>query len=117
MKKLIQVNGHLLIEPLKQEEFIASDKTTFQEIGVVIDFDPALDPNWDPIPHTGIPSNLYPEIECPIHKGDKVYFDSWLAAKYPTGEHDERGEKRFYWLVKWEDVRMIEHAEVPEQSM
>jgi len=37
------VNGHLLIEPLPQESFIASDRETYQEIGVVIDYDADFD--------------------------------------------------------------------------
>jgi hypothetical protein len=38
--------------------------------------------------------------------GDKVYFDSWLAAKYP-----KEGTDDFYWLVKWDDVRAVEHPQ------
>ena len=41
-----------------------------------------------------------------VNVGDKVYFDAWLAAKFP-GEKD--GEH--YWLIKWEHVRAIENAE------
>jgi co-chaperonin GroES (HSP10) len=79
------VNGHLIIEPVSHEEFIASQNTTYQEIGVVVSID---------------------EVDYIKAKvGDKVYFDSWLAAKYPK----TNGE--FYWLVKWEDVRAIEHVE------
>jgi hypothetical protein len=79
------VNGHLLIEPLEHEQFMSSTKGTYEEIGIVLAVD---------------------ETEFIPKKGDKVYFDSWLAAKYPAGPD------KFYWLVKWEDVRAIEHVEV-----
>lgn len=79
------VNGHLLIEPVIHDSFIASQGETYDEIGTVIAY-------WD----------NYTSDERRI--GDKVYFDSWLAAKYP------KNDKEYYWLVKWEDVRAIEHA-------
>lgn len=91
---LIPVNGHLLIEPVAHEEFMASERNTYEEVGVVI-----CEPRDMP--------ELAPLV------GNKVFFDSWLAAKYPKtdGKPDE-----FYWLVKWEDVRAIEHVEpIPEQ--
>ena len=86
MKK--PVNGHILIEPVKQEAFMSSAQQTYQEVGKVISRDLHL---------TGV-----------VEPGDMVYFDAWLAAKYPNPT-DPDG---FYWLVKWEDVRMIDdHAE------
>jgi hypothetical protein len=97
------VNGHLLIEPLPQESFIASDRETYQEIGVVIDYDEDFDDDtqvW-----TGTAVAQPPKL---INKGDKVYFDSWLAAKFP------KDKDSFYWLVKWEDVRGVDYAEIPE---
>lgn len=81
------VNGHLLIEPIKHEAFMASQRETYEEVGVVV--------------HPGDFVQAGKDIEV----GDKVYFDSWLAAKYP------KDDKEFYWLVKWEDVRAIEHVE------
>lgn len=78
------VNGHLLIEPIAYEAFIASQRETYQEIGIVID-------------------NSGPD-QAPV--GSKVYFDSWLAAKFPREKDGE-----YYWLVKWEDVRAVEYAE------
>lgn len=84
------VNGHLLIEPLTHESFVASEKGQYEEIGVVIDVD----------------TNLLVSL---CKKGDKIYFDSWLACKYP------KNDKEYYWLVRWEDVRAIEYAnEIPE---
>lgn len=85
------VNGHLLIEPVKHESFIASQSDTYQEIGVVV--------------AVAVSAKDASNTTRPLQAGDKVYFDSWLAAKYPK----EGGD--FYWLVKWEDVRAIEHAE------
>jgi len=81
------VNNHLVIEPLKHEEFIPTDHGTYQEIGVVVD-------------NGGMVGLDYPK------KGDKVFFDAWLAAKYPKGTEGE-----YYWLVKWEDVRAVEYVE------
>lgn len=85
------VNGHLLIEPIKHEQFIASQTDTYQEIGKVVD---------NGLKDGGRAANDYPAV------GDKVYFDSWLAAKFPG---DKEGD--YYWLVKWEHVRAVEHAE------
>ena len=79
------VNNHLLIEPLKHETFMASDKDIYEEIGVVI----------------GFPQ----ESNFPIKNGDKVFFDSWLAAKYREGD-------KTYWLVNWNDVRAIDEDKI-----
>lgn len=96
------VNNHLLIEPLKHETFMASQRETYEEVGVII---------ATPGEYVN-PSGLYMAMpQVPPKAGDRVYFDSYLAAKYPrTDKPDE-----FYWLVRWEDVRAIEHAEaLPE---
>lgn len=94
------VNNHLLIEPLRHDSFISSDKGTYEEIGVVIDADEPLLRDRKFLPSVGV-------VDSPpkIKKGDKVYFDSWLAAKYP------KSETEFYWLVKWSDVRAVENGE------
>lgn len=81
------VNGHLLIEPLEHKSFMASQRETYEEVGVVL--------------HAGD----FVQAGKDIKAGDKVFFDSWLAAKYP------KNEKEYYWLVKWEDVRAVEYAE------
>lgn len=85
------INGHVLIEPLPQESFIASDREVYQEIGVVVDYDGYID--------GGMSKN------STLSPGDKVYFDSWLAAKFP------KNDKESYWLVKYEDIRAIESHE------
>lgn len=97
------VNGHLIIEPIVHEEFISSQDETYQEIGIVV----ACDDNFLEDPYA-IQSPFVPKFNAVVKAGDKVYFDSWLAAKYPKADGKD-GE--FYWLVKWEDIRAIEHAE------
>ncbi len=83
-------NGHLLIEPVEHKMFLPSHSGTYEEIGIVID-----------------------PGDAPVKNGDKVYFDSWLAAKYPKNDDE------FYWLVKWEDVRGVEINEdtLPKLSL
>jgi co-chaperonin GroES (HSP10) len=86
------VNGHVLIEPVKHESFVASLKETYQEIGTVVAMSKDLNKGT-----VGTP-------DYPTAIGQKVYFDSWLAAKYPK---DGGGADDFYWLIKWEDVRAV----------
>ncbi len=84
------INGHVLIEPLKHETFIASQRDTFEEVGIVL----------------AVPE-LFEEIalaECP-KVGDKVFFDSWKASKYPKLD-GENGD--YFWLVEILDIRAIE---------
>lgn len=78
------VNGHIVIEPVEHTAFIASSTNTYEEIGTVI---------------------AVCDSVTKVSPGDKVYFDAWLAAKYP------KSPTEYYWLVKWEDVRAIVHAE------
>lgn len=85
------INNHVLIEPVPHETFMQQDRETYEEIGVVVDYDGRIDGG------TGLHSKM--------NKGDKVYFDSWLAAKFP------KNDKESYWLVKYEDIRAIEHDE------
>lgn len=85
------VNSHILIEPVVHEEFIASQTGSYQEIGTVISVD-------EKVPWI---------VEFDLI-GKKIYFDSWLAAKYPK-PNGKDGD--FYWLVKYEDVRAVEHGE------
>lgn len=84
------VNGHLVIEPVVHEAFIASQRETYQEIGIVVAV-------------ASFPPTYTGDI---VHVGDKVYFDAWLAAKFPREKDGE-----FYWLVKCEDVRAVENVE------
>lgn len=69
------LNNHLMIQPLETDSFMATQKTTYEEVGVVLEG----------------PEDI---------KGCHVYFDSWLAKKFPvTGQPD-----KFIWFVKYEDV-------------
>lgn len=85
------VNGHLLIDPIKHEGFMASQRETYEEVGVVLAFAESVEL----------------EMLKKLKIGDKVYFDSWIAAKYPKegGSPDD-----YYWLVKWADVRAVEYV-------
>lgn len=74
-------NGHLIIKPRSQQTFLPTERGTFQEIGIVISW------SW---------KFWWPQ------KGDEVFFDSWLASKYPTGEGDEE-----FYLVSIKDIRAI----------
>jgi co-chaperonin GroES (HSP10) len=100
------VNGHLLIEPVKQDTFIAAQKDVYEEIGVVLAADPELlgsEMTYNSGTSEGVMKQV---VGGKIAVGDRVYFDAWLAAKFP-GET----EGEFYWLVKWEDVRAIENGQ------
>lgn len=81
---LSPVNGHIIIEPIKHEAFIASQRDTYQEVGIVL----------------AVAKEV---VDIPI--GCKAYFDSWLAKKYPVtgGEAEE-----FHWVVDSKDVVAIE---------
>lgn len=80
------INGHLLIEPLEHKTFFGSDEK-YQEIGTVLEITDGYE-------------------EAGVKKGDRVYFDSWLAAKYP--KENSKNDDDYLWLVKFEDVRAIE---------
>lgn len=79
------INNHILIKPVKYDNFISQEKETYEEVGIVVEIDKSV-------------INTYA-----IQIGDKVFFDSWLAAKYPTGKNNE-----YFWLVKFEDIRALE---------
>lgn len=100
MKKISPVNGHLLIEPIKHEGFIATERESYEEIGVVVEVSQAYIGSYEGKPQF--------TREFGVNPGDKVYFDSWLAKKYPKegGDRDD-----FFWLVKWEDVAAVEYVE------
>lgn len=87
------INGHIQIEPLKHESFISSQKESYEEIGIVISIASDL---------TTFTSLI---SEPKIKIGDKVFFDSWLAAKFP------KNDEEFYWLVPYENIRAYETNE------
>ena len=88
------INNHLIIEPVEHESFIASSKGSFDEIGIV---------KAVPVEYHAFLGGTTSDKPMLIEVGDRVYFDSWLAAKYPTGE----GDKTF-WLVNYEDIRAVQ---------
>lgn len=56
-----------------------SERETYEEIGIVLDA-----PEWS-------------ELKI----GSKVFFDSWLAAKYPKDD----SKTEFYWLVPYDSIK------------
>lgn len=91
------VNGHILIEPIKHESFMSTSKEIYEEVGIVVETAERLLDQDHNLADSG-KAGLY------VKKGDKVYFDAWLAAKFP------KNEKEDFWLVKFEDVRAIEKS-------
>ncbi len=75
------INGYVQIEPEEHKDFIASVNTTYDEIGMVIQV-------ADDVPV--------------LSNGDRVFFDSWMAAKFPAGEG------KHYWLVPFDNVKAYE---------
>lgn len=99
------INRHVLIEPLKHESFISQTNDTFEEIGVVVDIAADLT-TIGPFDYSiggGSTNPMYRSVGPSIKVGDKVYFDAWLAVKYP------KGEDGFFWLVPYDDIRAIEN--------
>lgn len=76
------INGYILIEPVAHESFMASEKTTYDEIGVVVAV---------PTPYASSAS---------IKPGMKVYFDSFMAKKYPNPDKADA----YYWLVHTDEI-------------
>lgn len=76
MKEKI-VNNYLKIEPVARKGFVAQEKETYEEIGIVVAKDESLD----------------------VPVGAKVWFDSYMAKKYPT---EEKG--KFVWFVQFDEV-------------
>lgn len=102
---IIPVNNHLLIQPLKHESLLPTEKGTYEEVGIILDLSKELKAYKKPVfSGSGIGAmSCIMEIEGKAEIGDKVFFDSWLANKFPTDKNDE-----FFWLVKWDDVRAVQ---------
>ena len=89
MNKEILINGYLKIEPMEHQSFMLSQKETFEEIGRVV----AKDDN-------------FPEIrQIPI--GATVYFDSFMAKKYPVAGE----EGKFQWFIHFNEITKYESEE------
>lgn len=84
--KEVLINKYLKIEPVQQTGFISQTKESYEEIGVVIAKDEAI---------TTIPL------------GAHVYFDSYMAKKYPVA--DEIG--KFQWYIHIDEVVKYEYAD------
>lgn len=74
------LNGYVKIKPIEHGSFIAEQKESYEEIGVVVARD---------------------EILCvDIPMGSRVYFDSFIAKKYPV-----KGEMGiFQWFVHRDEI-------------
>lgn len=73
------LNKYLKVEPVDHEEFVVAMNGTYEEIGVVVAKDESI---------TDIPL------------GAKVYFDSYIAKKYPIlGEVN-----KFQWFVPYSEI-------------
>lgn len=84
------INNYVQIEPLVHEDFVQSEKTTYDEVGIVISVTRMMADS--------------PRDYGVLQKGMKVYFDSWTAAKFPNGDG-------FYWLVPFANIKAYE---IPE---
>jgi hypothetical protein len=94
---IIPINKHVLIEPIGQKSLFSPGK--YEEKGKVIAISDDLKDLFQGFDKKG---------KDAIKKGLNVWFDSWLAGKYPTGEQDEDGEEIYFWLVRFEDIKAIE---------
>ncbi len=72
------LNNHVQIEPEVKDDFIASPTETYNEVGVVVSVADGV---------------------TRVTEGDRVYFDSWMASKYPDGKGG------FYWLVPFDNIK------------
>lgn len=82
-------NDHIQIEPVLNDSFVQTASERYQEVGVVIQASES-------------------EKASPYTPGMRVYFDSWLAKKYPIpGEAN-----KFYWFLHADDV--VAYETVPE---
>lgn len=92
------LNNHLMIQPLETDSFMATQKTTYEEVGIVL-----IDNSHS---FRGLDDKLIQDREDLT--GKLVYFDSWLAKKFPVkGKPNE-----FVWFVKDEDI--VAYEPVPE---
>lgn len=86
--RVFPINSHVLIEPAKEETAFSSSQQTYEERGKVLEL---------PLAH-GSETSVYGGIK----KGDYVYFDSWVAARYKDAEGNE------HWVVPFDHIRAVE---------
>lgn len=83
------VNKHVKIKPIETDSFTFTQKGKYEEMGEVLE--------------------VAEDVTLPI--GSIVYFDSWLAKKYPV-----RGiPGEYVWFVNYEDI--VAYEEIPEQPV
>lgn len=82
------LNGFVQVEPQTREDFISSADTTYNEVGTVI--------------------AVADEINS-LRGGETVYFDSWMATKFPAGDG------KYYWLVPFENIKAYE--QIPTEQL
>lgn len=80
------VNRYLKVEPIAHDSFITSERSTYEEIGVVTAKDPEI-------------------TDIPI--GARVFFDSFMAKKYPIAGDDTKHQ----WFVHYDEVVKWEYEE------
>lgn len=87
------VNSHLIVKPADHKSLLPTEKGQYDEVGEVV----------------AIAGDVINYMGVEIH--DIVFYDSWLASKYPTGKDDE-----VFWLVPYKDIRAIKkHGDaIPE---
>ncbi len=76
MQKLL--NNYVKIDPIEIDEFLKSDKSTYEEMGIVVD--------------------KAENLEIPI--GSIVYFDSYMAKKYSNPQN----KKKFQWFIQYDEI-------------
>lgn len=72
------LNKHVRIKPIEVDSFVATQKGLYEEIGEVMDVADGID----------------------LAIGTRVYFDSWLAKKYPVAGDSNQ----FHWFVNYDDL-------------
>ncbi len=77
--KEVLTNGYLKIAPIEAQSFMASQRESYEEIGIVIARDE--------------------ELCASVPIGSKVYFDSFMAKKYPI-----EGTDKFQWFVHFGEI-------------
>jgi hypothetical protein len=83
------LNKYVKIVPLEHKQYLPSDNNSYQEIGKVVNWDKSL---------TG------------LVEGCLVYFDSFMAKKYPIEGDDDN----FQWFIEYSEIVKIEYPDVAE---
>ena len=72
------LNNHVRIKPIESDTFITTQKATYEEIGTVLDVADGIS----------------------LAIGSLVYFDSWVAKKYPVKGTTDQWD----WFVDYKDI-------------